>query len=128
MTTFSNPRTEALIEDWPFGRQTCKARFEVETDKRGMQRVARYTENKTRTGWNKPKRTTYAKQWKIVDGDDGKTYLVEFSNTYGARITVTPGTMKFTHESVSIDGDEADRFRELIRLFLVFAKPRARGI
>lgn len=91
--TFTNLRRLALIDDWPFGRQTCRARFVVESHPRLGQRVARYTENKARTGWNKPKRTTYAKVFVIADGSDEKTYLLS-TTRYGDMANIWPGTMK----------------------------------
>ena len=78
---FSNPRREAEFDDWPFGRHRCRCRFVVETGRAG-ERVARTTENKARTGWNKPKRTTYADRFVIVDGDDSKTYLLSRSERW----------------------------------------------
>lgn len=87
LVTFSNPRKEAEFDDWPYGRHRCKCRFVVESKVTGSsgkraERVARTTENKTRTGWNKPKRTTYADRFVIVDGSDGKTYLLAWSKPY----------------------------------------------
>jgi hypothetical protein len=91
--TFTNLRRNAEVSDWPFGRQTCRARFEVETHPKLGQRVARYTENKTRTGWNKPKRTTYAPHFIIADGSDERTYLLSVHD-HLLSVCVWPGTMK----------------------------------
>ena len=93
--TLSNPRGEAIIEDWPIGRQRCRARFTVERDPKRGQRVARETENKARTGWNAPKRSTYSTSAAIVDGFDGKTYFLTWSAEYGM-ITLHEGTMKYS--------------------------------
>jgi hypothetical protein len=112
--TFSNPRTNAMIEDWPIGRQRCRARFEVEQKHGKGERVARYTENKARTGWNRPKRTTYADRFVIVDGDDGRTYLLADNRTYHA-VTVWLGDMQHTSETVYACEDGA-RWRDLITL------------
>ncbi len=68
MLKLSNPRNSAIIEDWPTGRKRCTATFTVET-KKGKYRVSRVT-----TG--KPKKTTYNHRMCIVDGDDGRTYLI----------------------------------------------------
>ena len=111
--TFTNPRTEAEFDDWPFGRHRCKCRFTVETGKRG-QRVARVTENKTRTGWNKPKRTTYAPRFVIVDGSDGKTYLLSLG-TYSPSVVIWMSDCQHTAETVYSDGDP-ERYRELAEL------------
>ncbi len=92
LPTLSNPRMEVVIEDWPIGRQRCKAWFAVESGPRG-ERVSRRTENKSRTGWNAPKYTTYATRTRIVDGDDGRTYIIK---DVGSHISVMRGDMKFS--------------------------------
>lgn len=87
----SNPRSEALVPDWPIGRSRCKALFRVTADKRGLERVMRWTENKARTGWNQPRATVYGSKAAIVDGDDGRTYLlIQMRNS----IAVWSGDMK----------------------------------
>jgi hypothetical protein len=85
-----NPRTEAIIEGWPIGRQRCRAWFAVETGPRG-ERASRRTENRDRTGWNAPKLTTYALRTRIADGDDGRTYIVR---DVGSHINVLQGDMQ----------------------------------
>jgi len=92
----SNPRTEATVEGWPVGRQRCRARFEVESGKRG-ERASRVTENRARTGWNAPKRTTYAVRTRIADGDDGRTYIIR---DVGSHIDVMCGDMKHSAGSL----------------------------
>jgi len=83
----SNPRQEAVIEDWPIGRKRCTATFVVEDGGKKGQRVARTT-----TG--KPKRTTYYQRVMIVDGDDGRTYVI--ARTMHNQMVVIPGTLKTT--------------------------------
>ncbi len=95
--TFSNPVTECIIEDWPIGRQRCRARFLVETKPKKGQRVLRWTENKTRTGWNKPKATTFSIRACIVTGSDGRTYIIRDLLSH---IDVFQGDMKYTAGSV----------------------------
>lgn len=107
--TYTNPRTEAVIDDWPIGRQRCRARFWVETDAKRGERVARTTENKTRTGSNKPKRTAYASRSVIVDGDDGRTYILQL----GSHIAVLCGDMQHSREIVFPDDE---RWPELVKL------------
>jgi hypothetical protein len=111
--TFSNPRKEAMIEDWPIGRQRCRASFMVETHPTRGERVCRVTENKSRTGWNAPKRTTYGSKCVIVDGSDGRTYILDHSGDYGM-ITIRDGNMKHTKETVF--ADDTERFAELFLL------------
>ena len=46
-----------------------------------------------------PKALTYARRVRIVDGDDGKTYILELSGGYGM-ISVMKADMKFQHEVI----------------------------
>ncbi len=95
MKTYSNPRTETIVRDWPSGSRRVEARFWVESNRRG-ERVCRVT-----TG--KPKRSTYAQRAVIVDGDDGRTYFLQ-SGQYSRHITVCRGDMKH-HEETRHPGD-----------------------
>lgn len=104
MTTYGNPRMQATIENWPHGSQRVTAIFTIEVDKRG-ERAVRVT-----TG--APKKLTYARQMRIVDGDDGRTYIAERS-MYG-HVTIMRGDMKFNHETVHSDDP---RHPELLKLF-----------
>jgi hypothetical protein len=72
------------------------------------------TEKKNGT-WSKPKVTTYAPQCRIVDGEDGRTYVASYS--YG-HIYIMRGDMKYHHESLSHDDDHPKReeFEELLAL------------
>ena len=76
MITFSNPRHEATFSDWPLGgskRGTCT--FKVEKHpKRGF-RVGRTTTGKT-------KYDTYSPRVAIVDGSNGRTYILS-GTVYG---------------------------------------------
>ena len=116
--TLSNPRKFAEVADWPIGRQRCRARFQIEAKVGHGERVARVTENKSRTGWNKPKRSTYSTAWVIADGSDGRLYLVDHSRQWD-RITVWPGTMKPPCQTFGNigDDDQKARYRELLPLF-----------
>lgn len=99
---YSNPRTEALFSEWPIGfnfRGKCE--FKVEENIRGM-RVSRRTTKKDGT-WAKPKYTTYSSKWVIVDGDDGRTYLLSYSSAYGF-ITVTESNMQY-QAATFVEGD-----------------------
>src|SRR3990167_11435413 len=89
----SNPRSMAVIENWPYGYlQRCKAEFVVETHPTRGQRVKRRTENKTKTGWNTPKHTSYARRFVICDGNDGMTYLI--GDVINDAIGIWQGDMK----------------------------------
>lgn len=86
MLTFSNPRIFAVIEDWPLGngkRGPCT--FQVCRTKRGW-RISRTT-----TG--KPKYTTFGGPACIVDGNDGKTYLLRDAGVGFSHVTVSRGDL-----------------------------------
>ena len=76
MITFSNPRQQATFTDWPLGgskRGNCT--FSVEFKKGKGWRFSRVT-----TG--KPKTSTYGGRCAIVDGSDGRTYLLQFAGAF----------------------------------------------
>ena len=103
--TYSNPRMRAVIENWPNGGHRVTATFEIETDpKRGQRGV--------RTTTGAPKKLTYARQARIVDGDDGRTYIAELTE-YG-HISVMRGDMKYQAETIH---PEDPRYAEVLELF-----------
>ena len=105
MTTYSNPRLNATIEDWPIGRHRCAATFEIESDpKRGQRAV--------RTTVGAPKKLTYATQARIVDGDDGRTYIAA-DHGHGM-ISIRQSNMQFQEECVH-EGNP--RYPDLLALF-----------
>lgn len=82
MVKFSNPRLVAEFTDWPIGgnnRGLC--RFAVEDNGKKGKRVSRTTADKNGR-LCKPKYTTYSDHQAIVDGDDGKTYILSLG-VYG---------------------------------------------
>lgn len=101
---YSNPRTLAIIENWPSGKHRVTARFEVEQTKRGERAI--------RTTTGAPKKLTYAVKARIVDGSDGRTYIAELS-TYG-HVSIMRGDMKYQQETVHKDDD---RYQSIISLF-----------
>lgn len=77
--TFSNPRLYDKFDDWPIGgnrRGMCV--FKVEDGGKRGWRVLRQTTNKDGR-WNKPKYNVFGDRAAIVDGDDGKTYILQFA-------------------------------------------------
>ena len=73
---YSNARKSATFNDWPLGgnkRGTCT--FVVEKHPKRGERVGRTTTGAT-------KYDTYAPEVAIVDGDDGRTYILS-STGYG---------------------------------------------
>jgi len=96
MTAYSNPRMEAVIENWPSGRHRTTATFRIETHPTRGQRGTRFTID-PRTGQPSAIKTlTYARQARIVDGDDGRTYIAEL--TMHGHINVTQSNMQFQAE------------------------------
>jgi hypothetical protein len=104
MTQYSNPRLTAEIDNWPSGSRRVTAKFYVETTPRG-ERAVRVT-----TG--APVKLTFARRMRIVDGDDGRTYIAR-DHGHGM-ISIFRGDMKYEHE---IAHEPNPRFRELIALF-----------
>src|SRR5258708_6486102 len=105
MTTYSNPRMVAVIENWPNGSQRVTAHFSIESDPKRGERAVRVT-----TG--APKKLTYASKMRIVDGDDGRTYIAALTG-YG-HITIWRGDMKYNEETVF---EREPRHAELLALF-----------
>jgi hypothetical protein len=103
--TYSNPRMEATIENWPSGRHRVTARFEIEQDPKRGERAIRATDGAA-------KKLTYAKMARIVDGSDGRTYIAEFT-MYGF-ISIMRGDMKFQQETIF---ERDQRYPEALELF-----------
>jgi len=102
---YSNPRMRAVMNNWPSGSKRVTAVFEIERHKWRGERAIRTT-----TG--SPKVLTFAKMARIVDGDDGRTYIAELS-PYG-HITIIRGDMKFEQESIF---ERDPRYGEVLELF-----------
>lgn len=82
MLTFSNPRLVAQFDNWPLGgNKRGKCIFHVEKDPKKGTRVGRTTTGKT-------KYSTYANGHAIVDGSDGRTYLLVLSTKYTKAVSV----------------------------------------
>lgn len=113
MITFSNPRLSATFDDWPSGAKRVRCTFAMERHPSKPQwRFVRTT-----TG--KPKRMTYSGPGAIVDGSDGKTYLLQYASAYGFvtayasnLLCADPKTLGHDHTLWPKD----ERYRELISL------------
>lgn len=92
---YSNPRTEATIENWPSGSKRVTAKFYVEHNPARGERTCRQT-----TG--APVKLPFANRQRIVDGDDGRTYILCLSRAYGF-VNVMKGDMKYHHETIHHD-------------------------
>jgi hypothetical protein len=112
MITYSNPRIRAVIPNWPDGGKRVTATFEIETVEGKGQRAVRTT-----TG--KPKKLTYARRMRIVDGDDGRTYIAREHGAAPAAATrsysIMRGDMKYCEEGGADPG--SPRHAELKALF-----------
>ena len=93
MITFRNPRLLAEFDDWPIGRNDRgRCVFKVESKEssarkigqagRNLWRVSRTTTNRL-GAWCKPKCSTWSGQAAIVDGSDGRTYVLQIAQGYG---------------------------------------------
>lgn len=110
---YSNPRMEAVIHDWPHGNHKTVATFRVETDLKRGQRATRFTINPKTGKANAPKLLTYARRVRIVDGDDGKTYIIQLTD-YG-HISVMHGDMKYQAEDAIFSDNP--RYAEIRAMF-----------
>lgn len=82
LSSFSNARLVAEFDDWPSGQHRVNCKFEVHDGGKKGYRVSRTTTDK-HGKWCKPKFTVYGGKSAIVDGNDGKTYILQHSPMYG---------------------------------------------
>jgi hypothetical protein len=109
---YSNPRLYTVIDDWPYGHARTTATFAIEQHPTRGERGVRTTIDPKSGRPSKPKALTYARHARIVDGDDGRTYIMQLT-TYGT-IYVMKGDMHFEQEYISI-GDP--RYADVLALF-----------
>lgn len=115
MKTYSNPTMTRNIENWPYGRDMrTLASFYIETDPKRGQRAVRRTVDPRNGTLSAPKKLTFADRMRIVDGSDGKTYILEDNSRSYDHLTVMQSNMKFTEESIYKDDP---RFAQLKALF-----------
>jgi hypothetical protein len=107
MVNYSNPRMSAVIEGWPSGSKRVTATFVIEQAPRKGERAVRTT-----TG--APKKLTYAVKSRIVDGDDGRTYIANLT-MYG-HVSIMQSNMQFSEESIHQDDD---RYVAVLALFAI---------
>jgi hypothetical protein len=110
---YSNPRMQATFADWPYGRELkTTATFAVESKPGKGQRVSRITLDPRNGRPSAPKTTTYGCAARIVDGDDGKTYVATLT-VYG-QVYIMQSNLQFSEESV-FEGDP--RYPALAAMF-----------
>jgi hypothetical protein len=114
--TYSNPRLVAEFDDWPIGgsnRGQCK--FNVcEGGKRGV-RVSRMTTSKLGV-WCKPKYTNYFDKAVIVDGEDGRTYVLSYSGRGMDSVAVWRSDFMQAEEGYVFKTYNPSRFAELMAI------------
>ncbi len=110
MNIYTNPRKEVVIKDWPYGNKRVKCKFYIE-DSKGKQRACRKTVKPGTDTWNKPKKLTYARKVLFVDGDNGKTYVLQ---QVGFALSVMQSNMKLSEEYID---DRDERFEKLNAMF-----------
>lgn len=111
--TYSNPRLHAEIPNWPMGgNKRGLAFFTIEIAPGKGERGIRITKHDDSGKVSKPKIMTFATKARIVDGDDGKTYIIELS-MYGF-ISIMQSNMQFQQETIHEDDL---RHAELLALF-----------
>jgi hypothetical protein len=114
MVNYSNPRLEAVIDNWPIGAKRTTATFRIEAKKGKGERATRFTID-PKTGWpSATKVITFSKLARIVDGDDGRTYIARLTE-YGF-ISVFRGDMQIEQESV---WPKDERYAAIAALFSV---------
>jgi len=111
MKIYTNPRKDVMVEDWPYGSKRTKCHFYVEESK-GKQRACRVTTNPKTGRDNKPKKLTYAIKVLFVDGDDGRTYVMQM---VGFSISIMQSNMQLQEEYI---GDQDDRYKALEQMFI----------
>jgi len=112
--TFTNPRTRAVFTDWPSGRFRTTCTFAVESHPKRGERVSRVTLDKNGRPCS-PKHTTYAGKWAIVDGEDGRTYLLAHG-LYGVTVKSSDMQLDAVLPDGSYFGDGHPRLPELLAL------------
>jgi hypothetical protein len=95
MTEYSNPRMSAVVEGWPSGGKRDTAEFTIEQN-------ATHGERGIRTTTGKPKKLTYGRAARIVDGDDGKVYVAVRAPHYDF-VTIYRGDFKYAEETIFPD-------------------------
>lgn len=105
MTNYSNPRMRAEIKNYPLGGdKRGTATYYIEQHSTRGERAVRVTIGKAKC-------LTYAEKARIVDGDDGRTYIAELSHGF---VSIMKGDMKYEHEVIH---STSPRLPELLKLF-----------
>ena len=96
---YSNPRIRAEIDNWPMGgSRRGVAVFSIEAKPGKGERAIRTTRQDGSSKATAPKTLTFSTRARIVDGNDGKTYVASLT-TYG-HVSVFQSNMQFEQESI----------------------------
>jgi hypothetical protein len=77
---YTNPRMTVTIDGWPYGRDLrTTATFTIEQHPTRGERGTGTTVDPKNGRISKPKTLTYASKARIVDGEDGRTYILELT-------------------------------------------------
>lgn len=110
---YSNPCKVLHVKDWPYGRGIyVECIFSIEENK-GKERAIRITAKPNGIGHNKPKKLTYTKSVVFVDGNDGRTYILN-NDGEGSHISVMQSNMKLQEEVIYPDDS---RYSGMIKFF-----------
>jgi hypothetical protein len=110
---YHHPQMTLTVKDWPYGRDVrTTATFVIETHPTRGQRGTRTTIDPKTGRTSQPKTLTYAQQARIVEGDDGRTYILEQTGTH---LSVMQSNMQYQHEAI-FPGDA--RYEALRQFFL----------
>jgi hypothetical protein len=114
MLEYSNPRQECTITDWPYGQYRTTARFFIERDAKKGERGVRTTVDPKTGRVSQPKTLTYAAQACIVDGSDGKTYILELVKG-STHFSIMQGNMQFQQEAIFAGDPRFEGLGNLLR-------------
>ncbi len=112
MPNYSNPRLEAVIDNWPSSSKRTTATFKIEVNPKRGERAMRSTVDPKTGRESTPKLITFSRKARIVDGDDGRTYVIRLTE-YGF-VSVFRGDMQIEEESIFRDNP---RYAEVAALF-----------
>ena len=103
-TTYSNPRLYAEIPNWPMGgTHRGVAIFAIEARPGKGERATRVTRRYDHPKATAPKTLTFSVKQRIVDGDDGRTYVIRLTR-YG-HIAITGSDMQYDAEAAIFPDD-----------------------
>lgn len=91
----------AVIDNWPIGANRTTATFAIEQHPSRGERATRFTISPKTGKPSATKTLTYAVQARIVDGDDGRTYLAMM--TMYRHVSIMQSNMQFQAETIHAD-------------------------